>query len=108
MMLKRFNGGDKVNRIYLDHAATSPMHPNVIDKMMAVMTSDFGNPSSIHAFGRQARHILDEARDMIAASIGAGRNEIIFTSGGTEADNTALIGVAKRIKKREAYYYNDD
>ena len=95
MVLKRFNGGDKVNRIYLDHAATSPMHPKVIDKMMAVMTSDFGNPSSIHAFGRQARHVLDEARATIAASIGAGRNEIIFTSGGTEADNTALIGVAK-------------
>ena len=84
-----------MDRIYLDHAATSPMHPNVIDKMMAVMTSDFGNPSSIHAFGRQARHILDEARETIAASIGAGRNEIIFTSGGTEADNTALIGIAE-------------
>ncbi len=95
IMLKRSNGGDKVDRIYLDHAATSPMHPNVIDKMMAVMTSDFGNPSSIHAFGRQARHILDEARETIAASIGAGRNEIIFTSGGTEADNTALIGIAE-------------
>ena len=95
MVLTRFNGGDNVNRIYLDHAATSPMHPNVIDKMMAVMTSDFGNPSSIHAFGRQARHVLDEARATIAASIGAGRNEIIFTSGGTEADNTALIGIAE-------------
>ena len=92
MVDKSFNGGDKVNRIYLDHAATSPMHPNVINKMMEVMTSDFGNPSSIHAFGRQARHVLDEAREVIAASIGAERNEIIFTSGGTEADNTALIG----------------
>ena len=89
-----------MNRIYLDHAATSPMHPNVIDKMMTVMTSDFGNPSSIHAFGRQARHILDEARSTIAASIGAGRNEIIFTSGGTEADNTALIGVAEANKEK--------
>lgn len=89
-----------MDRIYLDHAATSPMHPNVIDKMMAVMTSDFGNPSSIHAYGRQARHILDEARATIAASIGAARNEIIFTSGGTEADNTALIGVAEANKSK--------
>lgn len=87
-----------MNRIYLDHAATSPMHPEVIKQMMAVMTKDFGNPSSIHAFGRQARHVLDEARETIAASIGAGRNEIIFTSGGTEADNTALLGVAKANK----------
>lgn len=71
------------------------MHPNVMNKMMEVMASHFGNPSSIHAYGRQARHVLDEARETIAASIGAGRNEIIFTSGGTEADNTALIGVAE-------------
>lgn len=89
-----------MNRIYLDHAATSPMHPNVIDKMMTVMKSEFGNPSSIHAFGRQARHVLDEARMSIAASIGAERNEIIFTSGGTEADNTALIGIAEANKAR--------
>lgn len=81
--------------MYVDHAATSPMHPQVIEKMMMVMTNEFGNPSSIHAFGRQARHVLDEARATIAASIGARRNEIIFTSGGTEADNTALIGVAQ-------------
>ncbi|AOH55824.1 cysteine desulfurase NifS [Peribacillus muralis] len=83
-----------MERIYLDHAATSPMHPNVVDRMMTVMSHDFGNPSSIHAFGREARHVLDEARSSIAKSIGAGRNEIIFTSGGTEADNTAIIGVA--------------
>ena len=76
------------------------MHPNVIDKMMTVMKSEFGNPSSIHAFGRQARHVLDEARMSIAASIGAERNEIIFTSGGTEADNTALIGIAEANKAR--------
>ncbi|MGE7877204.1 cysteine desulfurase family protein [Peribacillus muralis] len=83
-----------MERIYLDHAATSPMHPNVMDRMMTIMSHDFGNPSSIHAFGREARHVLDEARSSIAKSVGAGRNEIIFTSGGTEADNTAIIGVA--------------
>ncbi|MEY9868447.1 cysteine desulfurase family protein [Peribacillus sp. RS7] len=89
-----------MDRIYLDHAATSPMHPNVIDRMMVVMSHDFGNPSSIHAFGREARHVLDEARSSIATSIGAGRNEIIFTSGGTEADNTAIIGVANAYKEK--------
>ncbi|OIK13330.1 cysteine desulfurase family protein [Bacillus sp. MUM 13] len=83
-----------MERIYLDHAATSPMHPEVIRTMMKVMEGDFGNPSSIHSFGRQARHILDESRAVIAGSIGAGQNEIIFTSGGTEADNTALTGIA--------------
>ncbi|MDW7613429.1 cysteine desulfurase family protein [Peribacillus simplex] len=89
-----------MDRIYLDHAATSPMHPNVIDRMMTVMSHDFGNPSSIHAFGREARHVLDEARSSIAKSIGAGRNEIIFTSGGTEADNTAIIGVANAYEEK--------
>ncbi|MGG0788135.1 cysteine desulfurase family protein [Peribacillus simplex] len=89
-----------MDRIYLDHAATSPMHPKVIDRMMTVMSHDFGNPSSIHAFGREARHVLDEARSSIATSIGAVRNEIIFTSGGTEADNTAIIGVANAYKEK--------
>ncbi|MEH7390965.1 cysteine desulfurase family protein [Bacillus sp. JJ1474] len=83
-----------MERIYVDHAATSPMHPKVIDKMMEVMNAEFGNPSSIHSFGRGARHIIDEAREEIAKSIGAKANEIIFTSGGTEADNHAIFGVA--------------
>ncbi|MDQ0218195.1 cysteine desulfurase [Peribacillus cavernae] len=89
-----------MERIYLDHAATSPMHPLVIEKMMDVMQQNFGNPSSIHSFGREARHILDEAREVIASSINATRNEIIFTSGGTEADNTALIGIANAYQDR--------
>jgi len=89
-----------VEPIYLDHAATSPMHPSVIDRMMNVMAANFGNPSSIHSFGREARHCLDEARVEIAASIGANRQEIIFTSGGTEADNTALVGVAHAYQHR--------
>lgn len=84
-----------MERIYLDHAATSPVHPEVVDKMIPYMTEVFGNPSSIHHFGRQARHALDEARDHLAASIGAGPNDIIFTSGGTEGDNLALAGVAR-------------
>ncbi|PGY07586.1 MULTISPECIES: cysteine desulfurase family protein [unclassified Bacillus (in: firmicutes)] len=88
-----------MERIYLDHAATSPMHPRVIEKMLEVMKSTFGNPSSIHSFGREARHQIDLARAVLADSIGAKENEIIFTSGGTEADNMALFGVAETYQK---------
>lgn len=89
-----------MERIYLDHAATSPMHPGVIDRMTEVMKSEFGNPSSIHFFGRSARHIIDEARADLAKSIGAKSNEIIFTSGGTEADNHAIFGVAESYRQK--------
>ncbi|MDM5236087.1 cysteine desulfurase family protein [Bacillus cereus] len=84
-----------MERIYLDHAATSPTHPEVVEKMIPYMTETFGNPSSIHFYGRQSRHAVDEARRVCARSIHASPNEIIFTSGGTEADNLALIGVAR-------------
>ncbi|MGG1677529.1 cysteine desulfurase family protein [Neobacillus sp. NRS-1170] len=84
-----------MERIYLDHAATSPMHPRVVERMLEVMNSTFGNPSSIHSFGREARHHIDLARAALAKSIGAKENEIIFTSGGTEADNLALFSVAE-------------
>ncbi|MEK5381483.1 cysteine desulfurase family protein [Niallia sp. FSL W8-0635] len=84
-----------MEHIYVDHAATSPMHPKVIDRMYEIMKDQFGNPSSIHAYGRQARNILDNARAVIASSIGALENEIIFTSGGTEADNYAIFGIAE-------------
>jgi len=84
-----------MERIYLDHAATTPMHPRVIEKMMEVMNNNFGNPSSIHSFGREARHYIDLARETLARSIAAKENEIIFTSGGTEADNMALFGAAE-------------
>ncbi|WVE36260.1 cysteine desulfurase family protein [Priestia megaterium] len=83
-----------MERIYVDHAATSPIHPAVVEKMTTFMHEYFGNPSSIHHYGRESRRYLDEARQAIAASIGAHENELIFTSGGTEADNMALIGVA--------------
>ncbi|WP_409276312.1 cysteine desulfurase family protein [Neobacillus sp. SCS-31] len=84
-----------MERIYLDHAATSPMHPKVIERMSETMGTLFGNPSSIHSFGREARRQLDEARQTIASSIGAKANEIIFTSGGTEADNMAILGAVE-------------
>jgi len=78
--------------IYLDHAATSPMNGQVIEAMTTAMQQVFGNASSIHGAGREARKFLDDARDILAKSIGAQAGEIIFTSGGTEADNTAILG----------------
>lgn len=86
--------------VYLDHAATTPTHPEVAQAMMPIMINIFGNPSSAHSFGRRARREVDEARAFIAKSINATENEIIFTSGGTEADNTALFGVANAHKDR--------
>lgn len=83
-----------MNRIYLDHAATSPVHPQVIKKMMETMEQTYGNPSSIHATGREARKQLDNARQLLASSIGAKDQDIILTSGGTEADNFAIFGTA--------------
>jgi cysteine desulfurase len=84
-----------MERIYLDHAATTPINPKVAEKMLEIMNSNYGNPSSIHFFGREARYILDQSRETLANSIGAKESEIIFTSGGTEADNMALFGVAE-------------
>ncbi|MGG5369866.1 cysteine desulfurase family protein [Enterococcus sp. AZ196] len=80
--------------IYLDHAATSPMHPEVIAAMTEVMAETFGNPSSVHSFGRQAASKLEEAREVIGKSLGVKNHEIIFNSGGTEGDNTAILETA--------------
>ena len=87
-----------MERIYLDHAATSPMHPEVIGAITTAFEQTFGNPSSIHSSGRQARKVLDEARSVLARAIGAQDSEIIFTSGGTEADHTAIFGVVNGMK----------
>jgi len=87
-------------RIYVDHAATTPMHPAVIEKMTDTMETTFGNPSSIHYHGREARKKMDEARSGIAKCIEADESEIIFTSGGTEADNYAIFGVADAYKSK--------
>ena len=81
--------------IYLDHAATSPIAPEVVTVMTEAMQSYYGNASSIHAAGREARKQLDAARATLANSIHCHPNELILTSGGTEADNTALIGTAR-------------
>lgn len=83
-----------MERIYLDHGATTPMHPLVIKKMTEIMTTVFGNPSSIHQQGRQAHGMLEDARSTIAKSLNANDHEIIFTSGGTESDNSAIMQTA--------------
>jgi cysteine desulfurase len=80
--------------IYLDHAATTPLRPEVLEAMLPYLTDYWGNPSSIHASGRRARQGLDEARERVARILGAKPREIVFTSSGTEADNLALKGAA--------------
>ena len=89
-----------MERIYLDHAATTPVHQDVLHEVMSAMQQSFGNPSSIHAYGREARKQLNEARHKLAKTISAKDNEIIFTSGGTEADNMAILGVAHAYKHK--------
>jgi cysteine desulfurase len=78
--------------VYLDHAATTPVRDEVLEAMMPFLGPRFGNPSSVHRWGREARTALDEARERVAACLGASTDEICFTSGGTEADNLALLG----------------
>ncbi len=83
-----------MKRVYLDYAATTPTHPEVVTAMLPYMNDTFGNPSSIHSFGQEAKRAVEEVRKTIAAFIGAAADEIVFTSGGTEADNFAIKGVA--------------
>ena len=87
-----------MERIYLDHAATSPMDERVLEEMKPHFFGSFGNPSSIHSFGRESRKWVDEARADIAREISAKEQEIIFTSGGTKADNLAIFGTAAARK----------
>jgi len=87
------------NRIYLDYSATTPLDPRVLEEMKPYLQSHFGNPSSQHFMGREAKMALDTARDQIAESLHAEYGEICFTSGGTEADNQAIIGVMLEAKK---------
>lgn len=80
--------------IYLDHAASTPVHPEVAEEMLRVLQGQVGNASSIHSFGRTAKRIVNGARDTIASSLGCRPEELVFTSGGTESDNLALFGAA--------------
>src|SRR6202043_2960042 len=85
-----------MNRIDLDHAATTPLAAQVLDEMLPYLTTTQGNPSSVHHAGRAARAAVDAARDRLAALLGCAQREIVFTGSGTEADNLALRGVIER------------
>ncbi|MFM2190565.1 MAG: Cysteine desulfurase, partial [Bacteroidota bacterium] len=77
-------------KVYFDNAATTPMHPEVLEAMIPVLNAQFGNPSSIHAFGRETRALIENSRKTVAKLLNAAPAEIFFTSGGTEADNMAI------------------
>lgn len=81
--------------IYLDHAATTPLDPEVFEAMLPFLREDFGNPSSVHRLGQRARGAIDEARAQVASLIGARDSEIVFTGSGTESDNTAIVGALR-------------
>ncbi len=86
--------------VYLDHNATTPVHPAVLDAMLPWLRDGFANPSSDHRGGRRARRALDEAREQVASLVGAAPEEVVFTSGGTEADNLATFGVLRASPDR--------
>src|SRR6476660_569725 len=86
-------------RIYLDNAATTPVAPEVVEAMMPYLTEKFGNASSIHHFGQEAKAAVDKARHQVANLINARPNEVVFTSGGTEANNLAIRGLVESNEK---------
>ncbi|HEX3326373.1 MAG TPA: cysteine desulfurase family protein [Actinomycetota bacterium] len=83
---------------YLDHAATTPVLPEVRDTMLPFLEDDFGNPSSVHGPGRRAKEAVEDARDRVANAIGASPAEVVFTGGGTDADNLAVKGAAHKLR----------
>ncbi|AGA69916.1 cysteine desulfurase NifS [Desulfitobacterium dichloroeliminans LMG P-21439] len=89
-----------MRRVYLDHSATTPVDPEVAKLMMIYYTEQYGNPSSVHSFGRETKAALENARDSVAKLLGAEPSEITFTSGGTEADNLAILGAAEAQSKK--------
>jgi len=92
-----------MNRIYLDHNATTRPDPVVREEMFSCLDNAFGNPSSLHAFGQEARRIVDRSRNRAAKLISAAPDEIIFTSGGTESNNQALYGIAESLGKHKRH-----
>src|SRR5436190_8905110 len=85
-------------KVYLDHSATTPIDTRVLDAMLPYLTEKFGNPSSVHYFGQEARAAVDRARRAVATLIGARPNDVVFTSGGTEANNLAIRGLCEAAK----------
>src|ERR1035437_3140438 len=86
-------------RVYLDNSATTPVDPEVVEAMMPYLREKFGNASSIHFFGQEARAAVDKARHQVAALINSRPNEIVFTSGGTESNNLAIRGLVEANNK---------
>lgn len=86
--------------IYLDHAASTPVHPEVAEAMVTVMREQYGNASSVHAYGRAAKRLVNGSRDKLATLVGCRPDELVFTSGGTESDNLALFGAAEARRDR--------
>lgn len=96
-----------MKRIYMDHSATTPVAPEVLAAMLPYFGEKFGNASSLHRSGREAKEALEDSREKVAALLGARAEEIIFTSGGTESDNLALKGIArKKSKAWKAYHHH--
>lgn len=92
-----------VHRVYLDHSATTPVDPRVVEAMLPYLTERFGNASSVHFFGQEARAAVDRARREVAALIGARANEIVFLSGGTEANNLAIRGITDITRSNKGH-----
>src|SRR5918912_4611813 len=84
-----------MRRVYLDNSATTPVDPRVVEAMLPYLTEKFGNASSVHFYGQEARGAVDRARREVAALVGARQNEIVFLSGGTEANNLAIRGLCE-------------
>ncbi|HCX90909.1 MAG: cysteine desulfurase NifS [Deltaproteobacteria bacterium CG12_big_fil_rev_8_21_14_0_65_43_10] len=89
-----------MKKIYMDHNATTPLHPEALDAMLPFLKDNFGNPSSIHWAGRGVKKYIDEAREKVASLLNADPSEIVFTGGGSEGDNLAIKGVANVLKKK--------
>lgn len=89
----------RMKRIYMDHSATTPVAPEVLEAMLPYFSEKFGNASSLHSFGLEAKEALEESREKVAGLLGAKPEEIIFTAGGTESDNLALKGIARKNQK---------
>src|SRR5262249_31468413 len=94
-------GAPMNRRVYLDHNASTPVHPEVVQAMLPYFEELYGNPSSVHSFGREARDAVETARAQITQFLRVGKDEVVFTSGGTESDNFAVKGVA--MTRREGH-----
>ena len=90
----------RMKRIYMDHSATTPVAPEVLEAMLPFFSGKFGNASSLHSFGLEAKEALEASREKVAKLLGANTEEIIFTSGGTESDNLSLKGIALRSREK--------